>query len=163
MTRALEEIVWAVDPAHDSLDSVANYLGRFAQDFLSAAGVSCRLDLPVQLPTQLISAEVRHNLFLAFKEALNNVVRHSEAREVNISLSVAATRFVLSVEDDGKGFDPATPPAGTSARNGHGLANLRIRLQQLGGEAEISSQPGKGARVRLVVPLPSGDSQARQN
>lgn len=153
MTRTLDEIVWAVDPAHDSLDSIANYLGRFAQDFLSTAGISCRLDLPVQLPPSPISAEVRHNLFLAFKEVLNNVVRHSGARQVNIALSVEAQRFVLSVADDGKGFEPAVPQASTTARNGHGLANLRIRLQQIGGEVEFASQPGQGAMVRLLVPL----------
>ncbi len=154
MTRTLDEIVWAVDPAHDSLDSIANYLGRFAQDFLSTAGISCRLDLPVQLPAKPIAAEVRHNLFLAFKEALNNVVRHSGAREVNITLRVEARRFVLSVGDDGHGFDPAAPPAGTPPRQGHGLANLRTRLQQIGGAVEIASQPGRGAMVQLLVPLP---------
>ena len=161
MTRALEEIVWAVDPAHDSLDSIANYLGRFAQDFLSAAGVSCRLDFPVQLPSQPISAEVRHNLFLAFKEALNNAVRHSGAREVNITLSVGAKNFVLSIADDGKGFTPASASAGPPARDGHGLANIRDRLAQISGEAEISSQPGKGTQVRLSVPLPAGRATDR--
>lgn len=161
MTRALEEIVWAVDPAHDSLDSIANYLGRFAQDFLSAAGVSCRLDFPVQLPSQPISAEVRHNLFLAFKEALNNAVRHSRAREVNITLSVAAKNFMLSIADDGKGFTLASASAGPPARGGHGLANIRDRLAQISGEAEISSQPGKGTQVRLSVPLPTSPAGGR--
>ena len=161
MTRAMEEIVWAVDPAHDSLDSIANYLGRFAQDFLSAAGVNCRLDLPVELPVQPVSAEVRHNLFLAFKEALNNVVRHSGAHKVKISLSVAAPCFVLSVEDDGQGFAPASPSGSQAARGGHGLANIRNRLAQIGGEAEVSSQPGKGTQVRLSVPLSSGGATGR--
>jgi len=161
MTRAMEEIVWAVDPAHDSLDSIANYLGRFAQDFLSAAGVNCRLDLPVELPVQPVSAEVRHNLFLAFKEALNNVVRHSGAHKVKISLSVAAPCFVLSVEDDGQGFAPASPSGSQAARGGHGLANIRNRLAQVGGEAEVSSQPGKGTQVRLSVPLSSGGATGR--
>jgi signal transduction histidine kinase len=153
MTRAMEEIVWAVDPAHDSLDSIANYLGRFAQGFLSAAGVNCRLELPVQLPGQPVSAEVRHNLFLAFKEALNNVVRHSGAHKVNIILSVAGPHFMLSVEDDGKGFAPAPETGSQPARGGHGLANIRTRLAQIGGKAEVSSKPGQGTAVRLTVPL----------
>jgi signal transduction histidine kinase len=161
MTRAMEEIVWAVDPSHDSLDSVANYLGRFAQDFLSAAGMRCRLDLPVQLPSQPISAEVRHNLFLAFKEVLNNVVRHAGAREVNVALSVEAKRFVLSVADDGKGFSPAPASSSPPTRGGHGLANIRNRLAQIGGLAEVSSTPGRGTQVRLSVPLPVGGAAAR--
>ena len=161
MTRALEEIVWAVDPAHDSLDSIANYLGRFAQDFLSTADVSCRLDLPVQLPSQPISAEVRHNLFLAFKEALNNVVRHAEAHEVNITLSVTEKDFVLSIADDGKGFSPAPATSSVPTRGGHGLANIRARLAQIGGEAEVSSVVGRGTQVRLSVPLPVGGAAGR--
>ncbi len=161
MTRSLEEIVWAVDPAHDSLDSIANYLGRFAQDFLSAAGISCRLDLPEQLPAQPIAAEVRHNLFLAFKEALNNVVRHSGASEVSITLSVTATRFILSVGDDGKGFEPALASASPAGRSGHGLANLRSRLAEIGGETEIASEPGQGTRVRLLARLPADGATHR--
>jgi signal transduction histidine kinase len=159
MTRAMEEIVWAVDPAHDSLDGIANYLGRFAQDFLSAAGLQCRLDMPTQLPSQPISADIRHNLFLAFKEALNNVVRHAAAREVNIELTVGPDGFVLSIKDDGRGFDSGSGsgtgrPHGSSG--GRGTPNLLQRMAQLGGTAEIDSQPGQGTRVRLRVPWAPG-------
>jgi signal transduction histidine kinase len=158
LTRSLDEIVWAVDPAHDSLDGIANYLGRFAQDFLATAGLECRLDLPTQLPRQPISADTRHNLFLAFKEVLNNAVRHSGAREVNIALTVSKTEFVLSIQDDGRGFDPGSLPAAGIApgsMGGHGIANLRNRLVHLGGVAEIESGPGGGTRVLLRVPLAS--------
>jgi signal transduction histidine kinase len=158
LTRSLDEIVWAVDPAHDSLDGIANYLGRFAQDFLATAGLECRLDLPTQLPRQPISADTRHNLFLAFKEVLNNAVRHSGAREVNIALTVSKTEFVLSIQDDGRGFDPGSLPAAGIAHGsmgGHGIANLRNRLVHLGGVAEIESGPGGGTRVLLRVPLAS--------
>src|SRR5207237_10090099 len=73
LTRAMDEIVWAVNPKHDSLDSLVTYLGRFAQTFLSGAGIRCRLDVPLHLPSWALTAEIRHNLFLAFKETLNNV------------------------------------------------------------------------------------------
>jgi signal transduction histidine kinase len=161
MTRTLEEIVWAVDPAHDSLDSIANYLGRFAQDFLSTAGMSCRLDLPVQLPSQPISAEVRHNLFLAFKEVLNNAVRHSGASEVKVILAVAEQHFTLTIADDGKGM--ASTAAHSATREGHGLLNIRNRLAQIGGAAEVTSQPGQGTLVRLTVPLAASALSGRQN
>ena len=82
LTRAMDEIVWAVNPQHDTLDSLATYLGRFAQGFLASAHVSCRLDVPMQLPTWPVTAETRHNLFLAFKESLNNAVKHSQTTEV---------------------------------------------------------------------------------
>jgi signal transduction histidine kinase len=68
---------------------------------------------------------------------------------------------VLSVEDDGHGFAPASASGTQAARGGHGLANIRNRLAQIGGEAEVSSQPGKGTQVRLSVPLSSGGATGR--
>ena len=86
--RAMDEIVWAVNPKHDTLSSLVGYLSRYAQDFLRPAGIRCRLDLPLQFPTWHLSSEVRHNVFLAFKEALHNAVRHSGASEVLIRLTL---------------------------------------------------------------------------
>src|SRR5207244_8731794 len=88
LTRAMDEIVWAVNPQHDTLDSLATYLGKFAQDFLAAAHIRCRLDVPMQLPTWPLTAEIRYNLFLAFKEAVNNAVKHAHTSEVWISLPI---------------------------------------------------------------------------
>jgi signal transduction histidine kinase len=73
----MDEIVWAVNPRHDTLESLTNYIARFAHDFLSAAQIRCRLDAPTQVPELTVRSEVRHNLFLAFKETLNNAVKHS--------------------------------------------------------------------------------------
>ena len=73
----MDEIVWAVNPKHDTLESLTSYLEKFAQDLLATAAIRCRLDMPVQFPEWRLTAEVRHNVFLAFKEALHNVVRHS--------------------------------------------------------------------------------------
>src|SRR5262249_10602452 len=101
ITRAMDEIVWAVNPKYDTLDSLAAYLSRFAQQYLGAAGIRCRLKVPVQLPTLALSAEVRHNVFLAFKETLNNVVKHAQASQVFVSLELRPTEFVLVVVDDG--------------------------------------------------------------
>ncbi|MDW8310092.1 MAG: two-component regulator propeller domain-containing protein, partial [Verrucomicrobiales bacterium] len=124
LTRALDEIVWAVNPRHDTLDSLANYLGRFAQDYLRPAGVRCRLDIPVHLPPWPLTAEVRHNLFLAFKEALNNVLKHAAATEVRLTLALEPNGFRLTVEDNGRGFAPtnfwtggATEPDRAAAGN----------------------------------------------
>ncbi len=159
LTRAMDEIVWAVNPRHDTLDSLATYLGRFAQEFLSAAGLRCRLDLPLRLPARPLTADVRHNLFLAFKEALHNVLKHAGATEVRVVLALQPSAFSLAVEDNGRGFAPG--PAGAAARPeadrmapGNGLANLRRRLEEIGGRCEIRSTPGEGTKVRFVVALP---------
>ncbi len=153
VTRALDEIVWAVDPRHDTLDSLVGYMGKYAQDLLGSAGIRCRLDFPVDLPAWPITAEVRHNLFLAFKEALNNAVRHAAATEVRIALSLRSDAFVLMVGDNGRGL--GTRPAGSSEPGriaaGHGLANLERRLARIGGRCEISGGTGGGTNVALVV------------
>ena len=156
LTRAMDEIVWAVNPQHDTLDSLASYLGNFAQEFLGSLDIRCRLDIPLQLPQWPLTAEVRHNLFLAFKEALHNVVKHAAASEVYISLTTEADAFILVIRDDGKGFAPDVlkeeePRAPGRIARGHGLANMRQRLAKIGGRCEIQSSPGNGTEVKFVV------------
>ena len=109
----MSEVVWAVNPRHDTLDSVGAYLEEFGQNLLRTAGIRCKMDMPSQFPARVITAEVRHNLFLAFKEALNNAIKHAGASEVRISLAVKPAAFILTVEDNGNGFAPETLLAGT--------------------------------------------------
>jgi signal transduction histidine kinase/ligand-binding sensor domain-containing protein len=151
-TRALDEIVWAVNPKHDSLDSMATYFVRFAQDFLEPAGIRCRLDMPLELPTWALTAEVRHNLFLAYKEALNNVVKHASATEVRISLVLGSSSFSLCVADNGKGFrvgERSEEPDRLSG--GNGLDNMKRRLEEIGGSCEIESSAEQGTKVKFEV------------
>jgi len=159
LTRTMDEIVWAVSPHHDTLDSLVNYLGKFAQDFLNVANIRCRLVVPIELPAWPLTAEVRHSLFLAFKEALHNVVKHAAATEVRISLTLAAAGFSATIEDDGVGFEPSRPgpaPTGQDAlriAGGNGLANMRKRLESIGGECRVDSVPGRGTRITYIVPV----------
>ena len=154
LTRAMDEIVWAVNPRHDTLEGLLNYLEKFAQDFLLTAGIRCRLDLPEGIPPLPLTAEVRHNLFLAFKEALNNAVRHAAASEVRVALTLEPGGVALAVEDNGCGFSPgASAGAGAADRfaSGEGLENMRRRLAKVGGVCEIDSAPGKGTRVAFRI------------
>jgi len=159
LTRALDEIVWAVNPRHDTLDSLANYLSRFAYDFLTVAEIRCRLDVPLQLPAVLVTTEVRHNLFLAFKEALNNVVKHAAASEVQVALKLEANQLTLTVVDNGRDFvvnDPAPmPPPANPDRiiHGYGLPNMKRRLAEIGGACEVQGVAGQGTTVIFRVPL----------
>lgn len=162
LTRAMDEIVWAVNPRHDTLDSLVAYLGRFAQRFLSPAGIRCRLDLPLHPPSWPITAEMRHNAFLAFKEALNNIVKHAQATEVRISLEMTTNRLLLVVADNGRGFvlepqnGPLAPaPDEARSNGGNGLLNMRKRLEEIGGSCSWQTAPGEGTRVRLLVALNS--------
>ena len=158
LTRAMDEIVWAVNPKHDTLDSLVTYLGRFAQQFLSSAGLRCRLDVPVYLPALALTSEIRHNVFLAMKEALNNVVKHAAATEVRLSLQLEPNGFVLLVADNGRGFSPGpqiskllSNPESPRLNGGNGLANMQKRLEEIGGRCECDSAPGEGTRIKFVV------------
>ena len=144
LTQAVDEIVWAVNPRQDTLDGLVNYICQFAQEYLTVAGILCRLDVPGHLPPLPLSADVRHNLFLAVKEALNNIVKHAQAREVRLRLIQEHGRLTFVIEDDGRGFDAPDP-------NGQGLGNLANRLSAVGGQCSISSEPGRGTRVELNV------------
>ena len=163
LTRAMDEIVWAVNPKHDTLDSLVIYLGRFAQQFLSAASIRCRLDISDSLPAWALTAEVRHNVFLAFKEALHNVLKHANATEVRVSLEVEPRAFTLMIMDNGRGFDTDTfkgtvkPPGdGLRVNAGNGLQNMKKRLEEAGGRCEWETAPGEGTRVTFSVAVRTG-------
>jgi signal transduction histidine kinase len=154
----MDEIVWAVNPKHDTLDSLVTYLGRYAQHFLSVAAIRCRLDVPVNLPAWALTAEVRHNVFLALKEALHNVVKHAGATEVRVALEMRPDGFVLQIADNGRGFDwhalnRRATPMGDGARvaGGNGVSNMQKRLEEIGGRCEWETARGEGTRVNLVV------------
>jgi ligand-binding sensor domain-containing protein/two-component sensor histidine kinase len=149
VTESLDEIVWAVNPKHDTLESLICYMAKFTQDFLNSAHVRCRLDLPSIVPDWPLGTHIRHNLFLAFKEVLHNTVKHSGATEVRLALRITADSFVLEVGDNGRGI--VTLPAAGSPRVGNGFTNLQHRLAQIGGHYEIASTPCVGTTVLLIV------------
>lgn len=146
VVRSVDQIVWAVNPKNDSLNHLVDYLSQFAEDFLAASGIRCRMEVPDHLPPLALSVEERHNVFLAAKEALHNVAKHSRASEVWIRSRVEPEFFIIQIEDNGIGFDPAARQAG-----GDGLNNMRQRVAAAGGELEIESGPGSGATIRLRV------------
>jgi signal transduction histidine kinase len=148
MVYALDEIVWAVDPERDTLGSVARYLASYAEEYLAGLKIACRVQIPNAFPDQVVSGEVRHHLFLAVKEALNNAVRHGSPTEIGFRVRVLENRLLISITDNGSGFDTL------ESSNGHGLLNLRNRLEYLHGQCEFESSPGAGTTVSLQLPIP---------
>ena len=152
---AMDEIVWAVNPENDTLDSLVTYVGKYVQEYVTQAGMRCRLDLPAQLPSLVLSAEVRHNLFLAIKEALNNAIKHAQAAEISFSLKMQSSGFSFIIRDDGRGFISGAEVMLSALKgrisSGHGLHNLVHRLEKVGGICTIRSELGKGTEVELTV------------
>lgn len=148
VVKTLDEIVWTVNPKNDTLDKLADYLVHHAEEFFESTPVQCRFDVPVDLPGHPLTAEVRHNLFLAFKEALNNVLRHAGASDVWVRLAIHPNWLELTVKDNGRGFQPRPGASG-----GNGLLNMRRRLEDIHGTCALNSSPGQGTVLTFGVPL----------
>lgn len=149
LVNSLDAIVWAADPEEDAMEPFADYLAGHARVFLESSGLACRFKVPIDFPPVKLGGRVRHDLFLAVKETLNNVVRHAQATEVEFGLHLNGSRLEILIADNGRGFDPQV------VARGNGLANLRERLAGLGGTCSIESTPGKGSRVKLSLDLKS--------
>jgi signal transduction histidine kinase/ligand-binding sensor domain-containing protein len=148
LTNSLDEIVWAVNPRNDTLDSFVTYTCLYAEDFLQTAKIRCRLKVPGKIPNRTLATNVRHNLFLVVKEALNNIVKHASANEVNIAVSLVENGFELVIKDNGRGFDS---PGADKSTGRNGLLNMRQRTEEIGGKFNQESVSGEGTTITLAV------------
>jgi ligand-binding sensor domain-containing protein/signal transduction histidine kinase len=148
IAQSLDEIVWAVNPEHDTLEGLVEYLSQSADDFLEDTNIRSRVKLPPELPHCSIPADVRHQFFLAFREALNNAVKHAKASEIQLEIGAEPTELQIKIADDGIGFDTATAQG-----RGNGLANMSKRLEGIGGQFAIASTPGQGTVIKMTISL----------
>ncbi|MBN2163387.1 MAG: hypothetical protein JXR25_10110 [Pontiellaceae bacterium] len=147
MVMSLDEIVWAENPRNDTISSLAGYLAAHAQRLLDLADVGCGLEME-NLPEESLDPKFRQELFLAFKEAITNVVQHAAAKKVWLRIAIENDDLVITVSDDGCGLRPADQAAGAD-----GLINMSDRMAALGGSCTIQSRPGEGTSVRLQAPI----------
>jgi ligand-binding sensor domain-containing protein/signal transduction histidine kinase len=146
---AVDEVVWTTDPENDSLSNMVAFLCDYVEQFLAPTGISYRLEVVPDLPVLPLGAQARRNLLLAVKEALNNGVRHADARTIQLKICLEQGWLNVEVSDDGHGFK-----VGEARAEGKGLSNIRGRMELVNGRAEIKSEIGKGTTVTLSVPLP---------
>jgi signal transduction histidine kinase len=147
LVSALYETVWAVNPENDNLDALGNYICQMVDNLCDKAQLHRRLRL-AELPRDFqVSSHVRHNLIMAVKEAVHNAIKHAQASELSVSVDWEGTTLTIRVQDGGCGFDPAGSAAG------HGLANMRRRLEHLGGTCSIQSERGRGTTVSFRIDL----------
>lgn len=153
--RSMDEIVWAVDPRHDNLESLAGYLGNFAQSFLKVAEIRCRLNMPAHLPAIDLTSQMRHHLFLCFKEALNNVVKHAHADAVTVTVGLTGQTLAIQIADNGTGPRPA-PRDPNRVSAGRGLDNMQQRMAEMGGRCTITRNAEQETVVTFEVELGPG-------
>jgi signal transduction histidine kinase/ligand-binding sensor domain-containing protein len=144
---ALDELVWAVDPGNDTLIHLLSYACRYASETLREFGIACEVDRPGDLPAVSTPGEFRRGVLLIVKEAITNIIAHARAPRVILRLGVTDGQLEISVRDDGIGIAEMTT-------EGSGLANMRHRATELGGECRIVTGKGVGTRIELRVPLP---------
>jgi PAS domain S-box-containing protein len=145
---SMSDIVWAINPQRDRLSELVHRIRRFAADTFTARNIAFRLDLPGSDEDVRLEGNLRRELFLIFKESINNVVRHSDCSEAGIEMKLAGAYLEYSIHDNGCGFDPE------GASEGHGLASMQNRAAGIGAAFELGSAPGEGTRIRISVVLP---------
>ncbi len=148
IARDLDAVVWSTSPKNDSMSSLCSYICQFSTEFFRASRIRCLVDVPSDLPAAELLPETRHHVFMVAKEAMNNVLKHSGATQVEVSMRVGQTDFELAISDNGRGFDPQA--IAEAERNG--LRNMASRLEELGGSLQIESGAG-GTCVRMRLSL----------
>jgi signal transduction histidine kinase len=146
LVDSMGDIVWAINPNKDHLSDLVQRMRRFASDVFTARNIDFHFSAP-GADTHKIGADVRRQVFLIFREAVNNAVRHSACTEADIELHIENGWLELTFKDNGKGFDPAR------MNDGNGLASMRSRAKGLGGELQIISKAGEGTMIILRSPL----------
>jgi two-component sensor histidine kinase len=141
----MSEIIWAMNSSNDSLENLIAYMRSFAADFLEHANIKHQFFIPENIPNIKLSGGTRRNIYLAVKESLHNVVKHSKATEVVIQIEMQENMTIL-LKDNGKGFDQEKVRL-----FGNGLKNIQKRMESVGGHAEITSH--NGTIVLLDIPL----------
>jgi two-component sensor histidine kinase len=142
--RSLDQIVWAVNPANDTVRKFATYICQAVGDFFRETNVACRINLADTVEDGALHADVRHHLVLAAREACTNALRHAAATEVSLHVEATPEKILIVVTDNGRGFDPDTV-----SQDGEGLSGMKRRLASAGGLCTIESAPGQGTRVLI--------------
>jgi len=147
LVDSMADIVWAINPQRDHLIDLTQRMRQFTADLLTAKNIEFRFAAPGPESDVPVETDIRREVFLIFKEALNNAVRHSKCTSIEIAFEVSNNRLTLNVTDDGGGFDPLR------ARVGHGLASIKRRAQSFDGTLDIVSAPERGTTITLQAPL----------
>ncbi len=148
MMESLSDIVWSLDVKNDTMQSTVAKMKEYAVDMLERQQIACDWEAGKNVYDIRLNPLIRKEFYLIFKEAINNVSKYSKARVVSVRLSAEAGRLILSVQDDGRGFDPQ------QVRQGNGLGNMQTRARKIRADFRLDSSPGIGTAIRLSIPIP---------
>jgi streptogramin lyase len=149
LSESMQDIIWTIQSRHDSLDDVVTRMREFGLKMAEARGVEFKMQISDKFQTTRLDVEQRRNVYLIFKETINNAIKYAECTQISVVLEVSGRNLYLQITDNGKGFDLAT------IRQGNGLQNLQKRAHEIGGKLSIQSAPGAGTSIELQVRLTS--------
>jgi len=158
LTRAVDEIVWAVNPANDTLRRFCTFVAHDVEDMARSGGLDLRVDVDDEVPEVVLPASSRHHLCMLVREAVANVLKHARATTLDFSLHVRDGRLEMVIADDGQGFARDY----VIGDDQDGLANMQARAEELGGVVEIASTPSRGTRVSVRVPFVAANGQVNE-
>jgi signal transduction histidine kinase len=146
---SMSDIVWAVNPQRDHLSDLTHRMRRFAEDLLDARDIDFTFKAPVDEKDIRLGADLRREVYLIFKECVNNLVKHSDCTRAELDFRIDGQWLVFSMSDNGSGFEPKEVST-NGGMGGHGLVSMQRRAQALGGSFTFDNN---GTRVTLRVPL----------
>ena len=150
MMEALSDIVWAINTRNDRFDNVVNRMRAFAIEVLEPAGIKMQFEVSPELANVHLDMQQRKNLYLVFKEAVNNIAKYAACQNVYIQLKKKdAKKLVMEIVDDGKGFQIDTVRANEMSLSGNGIRNMQKRAEELNGTFQLHSVPGQGVKLQL--------------
>jgi len=148
LSEFMQDVIWAMKTKNDQLEDLAARMTEFGLYLLEARNVDFTTHVSEDFSGTQLQPEVRRNIYLIFKEAVNNAAKYSQATEVELQFTLKKGLLLMVISDNGVGFEPDNLPAGGSR---HGLQNMRLRAADIGGKLEIHSGIGKGTRIELRV------------
>jgi PAS domain S-box-containing protein len=156
LVESMADIVWAINPQKDHLHDLTQRMRRFASEIFTAADIDLEFRTPEADTDAPLGANLRREVFLIFKESVNNVVKHADAKSVEIEFTIENGVLILTLKDDGRGFDSDAKNGEydwQSSKGGNGLPGMKKRAAELGGEFSVESKSGNGTIVALRIPL----------
>jgi signal transduction histidine kinase len=145
MLDAMKDIIWNIQPENDTMENIVARMISFASGLLETQKIDLHCNVADNVKHLRLGLTLRHDFFVIFKEAVNNLAKYSEASEANINLEFQDPWLILIITDNGKGFDAQT------IKNGNGLKNMQIRAKKIGAKYYLHSVAGKGTTITLHV------------
>lgn len=152
MLENISDIVWMENPDHDSFDDILARMNQYASQVLEPKNIKFRINSEIPVKDIILSSEQRRNVYLIFKEAMNNLAKYSACTKVDIAISQSSKSLVMRISDDGKGFDVRSL-SDNNQLTGNGLKNMQKRAENMRGELELNSKLNQGTTIQLKIPI----------